>query len=329
MKRSERRKKKNKGLRNFLIVTALILLVGIVYVVIQYYSGLSLAKEGLENEDETLFEEFEGADPQFGEINVLLLGSDSRGDEDARADTLMIAHYNQTTHQMKLVSIMRDTYVDIPDHGYHKINAAFSIGGPELVRKTIKENFDVDIHSYAIVDFTGFPKIVDVIAPDGIEVDIPYAMSHGIGMTLQPGKQVLNGEQLLGYVRFRHDIQSDYGRVERQQEALSKLKEQAVSIHSIMNLPKLLGVVEPYINTNVDNRTILTIGKGLLIGKSEKIETLRIPVEKSFEEKRVAAGEVLSIDFEKNKQALQQFLSTEEDTTTTELDKADSLETKE
>ena len=329
MKRSERRKKKNKGLRNFLIVTALILSVGIVYAVTQYYSGLSLAKEGLENEDETLFEEFEGADPQFGEINVLLLGSDSRGDEDARADTLMIAHYNQTTHQMKLVSIMRDTYVDIPDHGYHKINAAFSIGGPELVRKTIKENFDVDIHSYAIVDFTGFPKIVDVIAPDGIEVDIPYAMSHGIGMTLQPGKQVLNGEQLLGYVRFRHDIQSDYGRVERQQEALSKLKEQAVSIHSIMNLPKLLGVVEPYINTNVDNRTILTIGKGLLIGKSEKIETLRIPVEKSFEEKRVAAGEVLSIDFEKNKQALQQFLSTEEDTTTTELDKADSLETKE
>ena len=329
MKRSERRKKKNKGLRNFLIVTALILSVGIVYAVTQYYSGLSLAKEGMENEDETLFEEFEGADPQFGEINVLLLGSDSRGDEDARADTLMIAHYNQTTHQMKLVSIMRDTYVDIPDHGYHKINAAFSIGGPELVRKTIKENFDVDIHSYAIVDFTGFPKIVDVIAPDGIEVDIPYAMSHGIGMTLQPGKQVLNGEQLLGYVRFRHDIQSDYGRVERQQEALSKLKEQAVSIHSIMNLPKLLGVVEPYINTNVDNRTILTIGKGLLIGKSEKIETLRIPVEKSFEEKRVAAGEVLSIDFEKNKQALQQFLSTEEDTTTTELDKADSLETKE
>lgn len=329
MKRSERRKKKNKGLRNFLIVTALILSVGIVYAVTQYYSGLSLAKEGMENEDETLFEEFEGADPQFGEINVLLLGSDSRGDEDARADTLMIAHYNQTSHQMKLVSIMRDTYVDIPDHGYHKINAAFSIGGPELVRKTIKENFDVDIHSYAIVDFTGFSKIVDVIAPDGIEVDIPYAMSHGIGMTLQPGEQVLNGEQLLGYVRFRHDIQSDFGRVERQQEALSKLKEQAVSIHSIMNLPKLLGVVEPYINTNVDSRTILTIGKGLLIGKSEKIETLRIPVENSFEDKRVAAGAVLSIDFEKNKQALQQFLSTEEEPATTELDKADSLETKE
>ncbi len=142
---------------------------------------------------------------------------------------------------VKLVSIMRDTYVDIPDHGKHKINAAFAFGGPELVRKTIKQNFDIDIQYYAIVDFTGFSKIVDVIAPDGIEVDIPYAMSHGIGMTLQPGNQFLNGDQLLGYVRFRHDIQSDFGRVERQQEALSKLKEQAVSIHSLLNLPKLLG----------------------------------------------------------------------------------------
>lgn len=294
-------------------MTTLILLAGIVYGVVQYYSGLSMANEGLVKKDETLFNEFEGADPQFGEINVLLLGSDSRGDEDARADTLMIAHYNQTTHQMKLVSIMRDTYVDIPDYGYHKMNTAFSIGGPELVRKTIKENFDIDIHSYAIVDFTGFSKIVDVIAPNGIEVDIPYAMSHGIGMTLQPGNQVLNGEQLLGYVRFRHDIHSDFGRVERQQEALSKLKDQAVSIHSIINLPKLLGVIEPYINTNVDSRTIITIGKGLLIGKTEKIETLRIPVENSFENKRVAAGAVLSIDFEKNKQALQTFLSTDDD----------------
>ncbi|MER2090659.1 MAG: LCP family protein [Sporosarcina sp.] len=322
MKRSEQRKKKRKGLRNFLIVTTFVLLAGIVYVVAQYNSGLSIGKEGLAKEDDMLADEFKGADPQFGEINVLLLGSDSRGDDDARSDALMIAHYNQTTHQMKLVSIMRDTYVDIPEHGKHKMNAAFTLGGPELVRKTIKENFDVDIHYYAIVDFTGFSKIVDVVAPDGIEVDIPYAMSHGIGMTLQPGKQVLHGEQLLGYVRFRHDIQSDFGRVERQQEALAKVKEQAVSVHSLMNLPKLLGVVEPFVTTNVDKRTLFTIGKGLLVGKSEKIETLRIPVENSFENKREAAGAVLSIDFEENKNALQQFLSTEDDEGMTGSDNA-------
>lgn len=326
MKRSEKRKSKRKGLRKIFLVTTLVAVMGIIYWVCQYNSGKSLASESVIKDDKTIFEPFEGADPQFGEINVLLLGSDARGDEDARSDSLMIAHYDQTTNDVKLVSIMRDTYVDIPDHGKQKINSAFAFGGPELVRKTIKQNFDIDVQYYAIVDFTGFSKIVDVIAPDGIEVDIPYAMSHGIGMTLQSGNQFLNGDQLLGYVRFRHDIQSDFGRVERQQEALSKLKEQAVSIHNLMNLPKLLGVVESYVNTNVDNRTLLTIGKGLLIGKSKKIETLRIPVANSYVDERVNVGAVLSIDFEKNKQALQQFLSSENNIGSVELDEIRPLE---
>ena len=136
-------------------------------------------------------------------------------------------------------------------------------------------------------------------------------MSHGIGMTLHPGKQILHGEQALGYVRFRHDRLSDFGRVERQQEVLSKIKEQAVSFHSIVNLPKILGIADPYIDTNVDNLTLLTIGKGLLAGKSEKMETLRIPLQDSFVDDRVDVGAVLSIDFEKNKEALQLFLSSE------------------
>ena len=77
-------------------------------------------------------------------------------------------------------------YVEIPGYGMHKFNAAFSFGGPELVRQTLKYNFDVDVQHYAIVNFEGFAKIADVIAPDGIEVDIPYDMSHGIGMMLEP-----------------------------------------------------------------------------------------------------------------------------------------------
>ena len=313
MKRSDRKNTKRKGLRNFFLSLITILLLGIIYWVYQYNSGQSLAGEGLDKEANTEFEPFEAEDPQFGEINVLLLGSDARGnDEDARSDSLMIAHYNQTTNEVKLVSVMRDTYVEIPEYGYQKINTAFALGGPELVRKTIKHNFDVDVHYYAMVDFTGFPKIIDVVAPDGIEVDIKSTMSHGIGMTLKPGKQVLHGDQLLGYVRYRNDIRSDYGRVERQQEVLSKVKDQAISVHSLLNLPKILGVVNPYIDTNVDNRTILTIGKGLLSGKAQGMETMRIPVENSFEEERLnRVGEVLTIDFEKNKQALQEFLSAE------------------
>jgi len=92
--------------------------------------------------------------------------------------------------------------------------------------------------------------------------------------------------------------------------------QQSLFIQALKGLEKLspiaLGVVNPYIDTNVDNRTILTIGKGLLSGKVQGMETMRIPVENSFDEKRInRVGEVLSIDFEKNKQALQEFLSPE------------------
>ena len=302
-------KKRRKRLRNLLLVFVCILVVGIVYWQYQYRSGLSLAGDSMKlNAISTNFEQFEGSEPQMDEMNILLLGSDARDDENGRTDSIMIAHYNQTTNDLKLVSIMRDTYVAIPGHGKQKINAAFAFGGPELVRKTIKQNFDIDVQYYATVNISGFSKIMDVLAPDGIEVDVPQRMPYGGGKTLQPGKQVLHGDELLGYVRFRSDQQNDFGRVERQQEVLSKVKDEAISMHTLLNLPKLLGIAEPYIDTNIDRQTLLTIGKGLLPGKSD-METLRIPIADTYEDKRVEAGSVLSIDFEKNKQALQDFLS--------------------
>lgn len=305
-----RSKKSRKWLRNLFLAFAIILVAGIIYSVYQYNSGLAMAEDSHLKDSENAFDPFEGADVQFGQINVLLMGSDAR-DEDGRSDTLMIAHYDQTTNKVKLISIMRDTYVDIPDHGMDKINAAFAIGGPELVRKTIKQNFDIDVNYYALVDFKGFPKIIDLLAPDGIEVDIPYEMSHGIGMTLHPGEQTLHGNELLGYVRFRHDRLSDFGRVERQQEVLTKVKEQ-IGVSSFMNLPKILGVVDSYVDTNVDNKTILTIGKGIVNGKSNSMDTLRIPTADSYEDKRVDVGEVLDINLDKNKQAIEEFLSAKE-----------------
>ncbi|WP_246197320.1 LCP family protein [Cytobacillus depressus] len=315
------RKTKGKWIRNLFLVVTLLIITAAAYSMYQYNKGLSMASDGVYKDDGTTFESFEGSEPEFGEINILLIGSDTRGEENGQSDTLMIAHYNQESHRLKIASIMRDTYVDIPDHGKHRINAAFAIGGPELVRKTIKQNFDVDINYYAVVDFNGFSKIVDIVAPNGIEVDIPYEMSYGIEMTLHPGKQVLHGNELLGYVRFRHDRLSDFGRVERQQEVMSKIKEQAVTIHSLVNLPKILGVADPYIDTNVDTRTILAIGKGVIAGKSKQVETIRIPINDSYKNERLNVGQVLSIDFDKNKQALADFLAHDENESNLALEK--------
>lgn len=245
-------------------------------------------------------------------INVLLLGSDSRGDEQARTDTIMVAHYNPQTHKVKLISFMRDMYVSIPNQRSQKLNAAYTLGGPDLLRETIKENFGLDIHYYATVDFQGFEKAVDLLAPNGIEVDIPYEMSAGIGMTLEQGTQVLHGKELLGYVRFRQDRLSDFGRVQRQQEVLSKLKEEAASFNSIKNLPELLDLLHTYVETNLETSTLLKIGKDVLIENGE-IETLRIPEDGSFQNNRYEGiGEVLEVDFQQNKGRIIEFLGESE-----------------
>lgn len=249
--------------------------------------------------------------PETGELNVLLIGTDRRDDEYGLSDALLLANYNFNNNRLKLVSFMRDTYVNIPGFGMQKINAAHSFGGPELVRETLYENFGIATDYYASVDFNGFPHLFDLIIPGGIEVDIPYEMSHGISMTLEPGIQKLNGDQLLGYVRFRHDKNSDYGRVERQQEVLSALKTQGINLHSLLNLPKIIGAAGTYVETDTDKLTLLNIGKSLVQGDANEVETMRIPVADTFTEERRNAGEVLVIELDANKAILHDFLASE------------------
>lgn len=252
---------------------------------------------------------FQGEKDTKEEVNVLLLGSDSRGEKSARTDTIMVAHYNPQSNNVKLISFMRDMYVLIPGHGKQKLNAAYSLGGTELLRQTIKTNFGLDIHHYAIVDFHGFEKAVDILVPEGIEVDIPYKMSDGIGMTLEEGIQQLHGEQLLGYVRFRQDRLSDFGRVQRQQEVISKLKEEAVSLNSVTKLPEMLELLHTHIDTNIDSPTLLAIGKDVLTNQGGEMQTIRIPEDGSFEnESYEGIGEVLEVDLEQNKKALEELL---------------------
>jgi LCP family protein required for cell wall assembly len=221
----------------------------------------------------------------------------------------MIAHYHPDKKTFKLTSIMRDTYVDIPGQGKNKINAAFALGGPELLRQTIKANFDLDLQYYTVIDFQGFIQLIDVAFPNGIEVNVEKGMSEGIDVTLEPGLQKLDGTHLLGYVRFRQDAVGDFGRVKRQQETIQTIANELTSLQTIPKLPKLIGVVTPFVNTNLGATNMISMGTDY-ITKQGSIETLRIPVEGSFVDKRISGvGAVLSIDFEKNKNAIQQFLS--------------------
>lgn len=308
--RYARYKQKKKRKWKFFLLTFLVLIAGVfIYSYFQYNQGVS---QSLENTDIPVKQEqyeFNGKEDQYGGVNILLLGSDSRGEDKARTDTIMIARYHPDTATYKLISIMRDTFVDIPGYGKGRINTAFANGGPELLRETIKENFDIEIQYYAIVDFEGFVQLIDEAFPDGVEVNVEKEMSHNIGVTIEPGLQRLDGEHLLGYVRFRHDAVGDFGRVQRQQEVVQQIGEQLTSLQTLPKLPKLIGVVTPFINTNMSTGDILYIGKDFLSKDNRKIDTLRIPVDGSWDDAPVNGASVLSIDLEENKAALVEFFS--------------------
>ncbi|SDN13458.1 LCP family protein [Bacillus sp. OK048] len=309
--------KKRKSRKWLSILLVLLVLVGGTagYAWYQYKQGVNQSLEKINNQENkgdvsNEVYTFEGKKDQYGATNILLLGSDAReGEKVSRADTIMIAHYNKDKGTYKLTSIMRDIYVSIPGKGKHKINSAFN-GGPELMRKTIKENFDIDLQYYAIVDFEGFVQLIDEAFPKGVEINVEKRMEEYIEVPLDPGLQRLNGEQMLSFVRFRHDAIGDFGRVKRQQQALQAIGEQLSSIQTIPKLPKLTGVVTPYINTNMDTGDILFMSKDFLSKDRGNIETFRIPIDKGYADKSVKGeGDVLELDLELNKKAFHQFLT--------------------
>ncbi|WP_246363652.1 LCP family protein [Halobacillus locisalis] len=279
-------------------------------------SNVAVAEESppVEDTNKKYEVEFKGKDNLDDQINVLLLGSDQRGDEQARTDTIMIAQYAPNKQSVKLASLMRDTYINIPGYGYNKINAAFYFGGPELMRQTISENFGIELEYYAIVDFEGFTQTVDTIAPDGLEVNVEKDMNYQDGagtidIDLDEGTQKLDGEELLGYARFRHDANGDFGRVERQQKVLRLLKDELMSFSGVLKAPRLIGTIQPYIQTNIGSGKVLELGKDLLINPVKDMQTMSIPTTDNVwnERKDYPIGLVLNHDESKTKADLQTF----------------------
>ncbi len=202
-------------------------------------------------------EQFVWSDPYS--LNILLMGIDQRAEsfdqENAhRTDTMIVLHVDPVNKTAAMISFPRDLWVSIPDYEMGRINQANYIGdlnaypgggGPALAMETIRANFGIDVDYYVMVNFTVFERVVDLIAPNGIEICVeqyirddsyPDAGFGTISIEFQPGCQNLSGERLLQYARTRRTQNSDIDRARRQQQVLFALREHVASTGGVQSI---------------------------------------------------------------------------------------------
>ena len=215
----------------------------------------------------TVQEEFPGRNY----INLMVIGRDyDYSDQDqilknkhTRSDMLMVGHVDFDKHGISLLSIPRDTRANIPGWGIGKINAAHSHGGPELSEATVKSNFGIPSDNYIALDFQGFEQAIDLLG--GVDVNVDRKMDYDdnwghLHIHLLPGLQHLNGQQAMGFVRFRH-ADSDFVRVQRQQVLLGALKEKLHDPRVLAKLPELLDVIDKHVESDMSTDQKVALGK--------------------------------------------------------------------
>ena len=197
-------------------------------------------------------------------MNIVVLGSDIRtttAGDTGRSDTLMIVHVDPGQNYLSILSIPRDLYVDVPGHGKQKINSAYAYGGPALTIRTVSQLTGIAIDRYVEVDFNAFKDITNALGGVYVDVDRRYYNDNPTWelIKLAPGYQLLNGDNALGYVRYRHDLNMDFGRMERQQRFLAAAREQAMGWNLPFKLPGLVSALFKNMTTDLGANDVLKL----------------------------------------------------------------------
>ena len=230
-----------------------------------------------------------------GAVNILLLGSDSRaaseepgdvastGPSDSRADTMMLMHIPADRQDIQVMSIMRDTWTNIPGHGEAKINAAMGLGGVPLVVQTVEGLFGVRVDHVASVDFEGFKGLTDALG--GVEVDNPVAFqsSGSGGEFFAAGPITLQGESALKFVRERYAFSDgDYQRVKNQQLFVKSVIGKVLTADTLTDPQKVYRVVDqmsPFVavDDSLDAGTLGSLAVSLRSVRSSSIDFFTLP----------------------------------------------------
>ena len=275
-------------MKKFLKILGIILLAFIIFIVTAILSGYfylnsKLSKMQQVNIDENnLSVDSQVEENLTGYRNIALFGVDSRDDDlgpGNRSDCIIIASINNDTKEISLVSVYRDSYVNIEGYGLDKITHAYSYGGPELALKTLNKNLDLNIKEFVTVNFGAVADAVDAIG--GVEINVEeneisylngYARSTAkdIGTTVEeitkPGLQNLNGIQAVGYSRIRYTNGGDYKRTERMRTVIEAMFEKLKN-KSVSELNDFADKILPEVYTNLEPNEVISLSPTILTYK--------------------------------------------------------------
>ncbi|MBV9263865.1 MAG: LCP family protein [Candidatus Eremiobacteraeota bacterium] len=204
----------------------------------------------------------QSAKTSFGrlKLNVLVLGYQ---DEEAVTDTMILLHLDVARRLATLVSVPRDTWVKIPGHGYDKINSAYAYGGSELSARAVSALMGgIPIDATVALQPEDAAAIVDAMGGLSINVDEDMDYddnSQSLHIHLRKGEQHLSGTQVAGYIRFRHDPASDFGRMKRQQQVVKLMMDQLSEPQNWPKLPKVLGLAHKRAKTTLRDGQLLSL----------------------------------------------------------------------
>lgn len=257
-----------------------------------------------------------------GYTTIALFGLDTRQagqlGSGNRSDMIIIASINNDTKEVKLVSVYRDTYLNLANGKYNKCNGAYSAGGPEQAISMLNMNLDLDIQYYVSVDFLGLTKTVDYLG--GVEIDVDDAeLEHlnnyivetskvtGIETTAltSSGLQTLDGVQATSYCRIRYTSGDDFKRTERQREVILQLVSKAKET-DISTINDIINAVFPLIATNYTNEELVAMAPELLT--YDIVDTTGFPFDKVSATVSGKGSCVIPVDLEENVRQLHEYL---------------------
>ena len=315
---SRRKRRRNHSLLGRLVKTILILVI----VVFLLYSAIAMV--GILQMNRVAAGERSVTSGSMEESyvkNVLVIGTDTRdpSEERGRSDSMILVSMNSRTKEITMTSFMRDVYVEIPNNGYGKLNAAYSYGGPELLMDTLEENYDISIDDYVMITFAACAKMIDAVG--GVKLELSDDEAQAVNEILisevneimgddreddllsSGGTLTLDGKQALSYSRIRYVGNADFERTERQRMVMQQVMQKATK--NPFRLASICMSALPEMTTNLSAGELYgyAVTTPLKLATSD-LKQQRIPEDGTFSGVNIDGEDVLQIDFDAAKQEL-------------------------